>query len=669
MSTSGNGGDAEFEPETRLLPAVPAALPPVPPPSDPAPPVPPPSEPPPQPAPAVPPSSYERPPAGQQVGPPTGYERPPEQVPPPDDLIPQYPPPVPPPRPLRSWQVEAPESLPGESLTAYVPAPADEREPAAAGGSRLLRATGTMAVATAISRLTGGLKAAVLSAAIGIGLVGDAYTTANNLPNIVYELLIGGVLTSVVVPLLVHAQERDADGGVAYAQRLLSLITVLVVGATALAIVAAPLLTYAYGIRGDSAQVELANSLARILLLEIVFYGIGAVATSILNTRNVFGAPAWAPVLNNVIVIAVGFLFIGIRGTGPLTPDSISTGEVYLLGAGTTLGIAAQAIILIPVLRRVGVPVRFRRDWRGAGLSEVGRLGAWVLGYVAISQVSLIVFSNVANTAAREGGLGSNAYANANLLFQLPYGVLGVALLTALHPRMSRAAAHGDTPALVRDLSLGARLTSLGLIPVAALFMVFGPNVAIVVFAHGQVGVDQARTVGTALALSGIGLVPFALTLLHMRVFYAMKDARTPTLLNLVMVAVRVPAALLVPLLVEPENVVPALGAVNALSFCVGAVVGQSLLRRRFGHVDTWSILRTGAVVSGFAAVGVAAAYIVVSWLIPDADSPLRSLFTIGIGSVVLGIVLVAGLWLVRLPEIRDTVSGLRRRSDDATKQ
>jgi len=606
-------------PTTALLPAVPAALPPVPPPGPPGPPV------------------------------------------PPVDQLPQYPPPVPPPRPLRSWQVEAPESLPGESLTMTIPAPADEREPAVSGGPRLLRAAGTMAVATAVSRVTGALKAAVLAAAIGFGLVGDAYTTANILPNIIYELLIGGVLTSVVVPLLVRAQEHDADGGVAYAQRLLSLITVLVVAGTLLAVIAAPVLTWAYGIRGDTDQVALANSLARILLLEIIFYGIGAVATSILNTRNAFGPPAWAPVLNNLIVIAVGFLFIAIRGTGPLTPGTITTGEIYLLGVGTTLGIAAQALILMPALRRVGVPVRFRRDWKGAGLGEIRRLGAWLLGYVAISQLSLIVFTNLANTAAREGGLGSNAYASANLLFQLPYGVLGVALLTALHPRMSRAAARGDTPALIRDLSLGARLTSLGLIPVAALFIAFGPNVAIAVFAYGRVGVDDARTVGFALALNAIGLVPFALTLLHMRVFYALKDARTPTMINLIMVGVRIPVALLVSLLVEPEDVVPALGAVNALSFCVGAVVGQTLLRRKFGQVDTWRILRTGAVVTGLAALGAVAAYALVALVLPDADSPLRSLLVVGMGSVVVGTVVVLGLWLLRLPDIQETVAGLRR--------
>lgn len=640
---------------TQLLPLVPAALPPVPPPMPYAPPAPPAGA-----GPAGPPS----PPRPQGPQGPPGPSRPHDdlQAEPPADEIPQYPPPVPPPRPLRSWQVEAPENLPGESLTGFVPAPADERDLADAGGPRLLRAASTMAVATAVSRITGGLKAAVLSAAIGIGLVGDAYTTANILPNIIYELLIGGVLTSVVVPLLVHAQERDSDGGVAYAQRLLSLITMLVVVGTALAVLAAPILTYAYGIRGDADQVALANTLARILLLEIIFYGIGAIATAILNTRSAFAPPAWAPVLNNVIVIAVGFLFIALRGADPLTPATITVGEVYLLGFGTTLGIVVQALVLMPALRRVGVPVRFRRDLRGAGLGEIRRIGAWVLTYVAISQVSLIVISNVANTAAREGGLGSNAYANANLLFQLPYGVVGVALLTALHPRMSRAAARGDIPGLIRDLSLGARLNCLALIPVAALFVAFGPNIAIVVFAHGQVTVEDARTVGAAVALSGIGLVPFALTLLHMRVFYALKDARTPTMLNLVMVGVRIPAALLVPLLVEPQSVVPALGAVNALSFCVGAVVGQILLRRKFGHIDTWRVLRTGAVVGLVAAVGAAAAYWVVGLLMPDSDSPLRSLIVVGMGSVVVGTVVVAGLWLVPLPEIRETVAGLRRR-------
>jgi putative peptidoglycan lipid II flippase len=216
---------------------------------------------------------------------------------------------------------------------------AERREgaPGAAGG--ILRAAGTMAVATLVSRITGLLRTVVLAAALGVGLVADAYNTVNTLPNIVYELLLGGVLTSVVVPLLVHAQERDRDGGTAYAQRLATIATAGLVAVTGLAILIAPLLTRLYGITDDPEQVRLANWLARILLVEIVFYGVGALAQAVLNSRDVFGPPAWAPVLNNLVVIATGLLFMASTGPGPLEPVDITAGQVWLLAGGTTLGI------------------------------------------------------------------------------------------------------------------------------------------------------------------------------------------------------------------------------------------------------------------------------------------------------------------------------------------
>src|SRR3954451_7388901 len=208
---------------------------------------------------------------------------------------------------------------------------AERREgaPGAAGG--ILRAVGTMAVATLVSRVTGLLRTMVLVAALGVTAVGDAYNTANTLPNIVYELLLGGVLASVVVPLLVHAQERDRDGGTAYAQRLSTIALSGLVVVTAVAILAAPLLTRIYNISGDPDQVRLANWLARLLLIEIVFYGVGALAQAILNSRGVFGPPAWAPVLNNVVVIATGITFLAMSGPGDLTPATITDAQVWLL--------------------------------------------------------------------------------------------------------------------------------------------------------------------------------------------------------------------------------------------------------------------------------------------------------------------------------------------------
>ena len=244
-------------------------------------------------------------------------------VPPPQPRTP----PAPPPATRDRWVPAADDTQVMTSLPPVPRGPVDElaedieaRE-GKLGATRILRAAGTMAVATLVSRITGLLRTIVMAAALGVGLVNDAYTTANTLPNIVYKLLLGGVLTtSVIVPLLVHAQERDRDGGTAYAQRLATIATAGLPVVTALAILVAPLLTSLYGIADDPEQVRLANWLARILLVEIVFYGVGALAQAILNSRDVFGPPAWAPVLNNVVVIATGLLFIAASGPGDLEP-------------------------------------------------------------------------------------------------------------------------------------------------------------------------------------------------------------------------------------------------------------------------------------------------------------------------------------------------------------
>jgi putative peptidoglycan lipid II flippase len=371
--------------------------------------------------------------------------------------------------------------------------------------------------------------------------------------------------------------------------------------------------------------VHLANWLARLLLVEIVFYGIGALATAILNSRDVFGPPAWAPVLNNVVVIVTGGLFIAGSGAGGLTPATIAPWQVWLLGVGTTLGIAAQALVLLPVLRRAGVPLRLRWGLRQTGLREAGTLGLWVIGYVAISQVGVLVATNVANTAGREGGLGSQAFAFASLLFQMPYGIIGVALLTALLPRMSRAASRSDVPGVIEDLGLGTRLSALGLLPMSA-------------------------------ALS-------AVTLLQLRVFYAMRDARTPTLIQAGMVAVRVPLLVLVGTLLDPRNVVAGLMFVTSVTYVAGWIIGDVLLRRRLGQLPTGQTL---PVVGRIAAVSAAAGILgelVVRLLQPVVGTGTAgSLVTLVVGTVVIGAAALAGTSVARVPELREPLAAVRAR-------
>ncbi|MCZ2858822.1 murein biosynthesis integral membrane protein MurJ [Blastococcus sp. VKM Ac-2987] len=609
--------------------------------------------------------------------PPPSHPRPPlPPVPPPPAARPRSAatpvPPLPPLPPLRHRWVPAADETQVFPMPVLPPVPravqetdedVERREGAPGASGGILRAAGTMAVATLVSRITGLLRTMVLAAALGVGLFADAYNTVNTLPNIVYELLLGGVLTSVIVPLLVHAQERDRDDGVAYAQRLATIALTGLLVMTVLAVLAAPLLTSLLGLDEDPEQYRVANWLARILLVEIVFYGLGAFAQAILNSRGIFGPPAWAPVLNNVVVIATGVAFLVAAGPGALEPGTVAPGLVWLLGIGTVLGIALQAVVLVPLLRKAGVPLRPRWGLRDTGLREAGTLGLWVIGYVAVSQIGVVVALRIANAAQREGGLGSTAFQYASLLFQMPYGIIGVALLTALVPRMSRAAAREDVPGVVQDLSLGTRLSALGLLPVTAVLTVLGPPLGVLAFARGNTSVDEAQAIGTALAVGAFGLLPMAVTLLQLRVFYAMKDARTPTLIQIGMVAVRVPLLVLVPVVVGPELVVAGLMLVTSLTYIAGWIIGDLALRRRFGGLRT---RETFGPLARIAAVAVAAGLVggLVRIVTDDllGRSTTGSLLQVLIGTVVVGGVALVGLVVARVPELREPLAAVRAR-------
>ena len=321
-------------------------------------------------------------------------------------------------------------------------------------GEALARASGSMAVATVVSRVTGLVARLLLAAALGFGVVNDSYSVANELPNMVYELLLGGVLSSVAIPVLVRAQRSDPDSGLAYAQRLLTMSTVALLVGTAAAVAAAPLLIRLSVTSGPHASPELATAFAYLLLPEILFYGLAALVGAVLNSRGVFGPPAWAPVANNLVLIAVIGAYLATPGRISLQPNLMGEVKLWVLGVGTTLGIAVQAAVLLPALRRSGFQWRWRWGW-DRRLSAFGGLAFWVFLYVLAGQLGLIITYRIA-AATAAGGVSTYAYAWTLLI--VPYGVLGNSVLTALMPRLSRAAAEGNLSGLVADLSLCRRL-------------------------------------------------------------------------------------------------------------------------------------------------------------------------------------------------------------------
>ncbi len=542
--------------------------------------------------------------------------------------------------------------------------PADDgRAPPVAGpGSdlddrSLVRAGGSVALATLVSRLTGFLRTVALVATIGLALVNSSYTVANTLPVSVYQLLLGGVLSSVVVPVLVRAARDDADGGDGFSHLLLTLGAVGLAAATALATVGAPVLVGLYVSTGDAFDPELAVAFAYLLLPQIFGYGMGALIGAMLNTRGLFGPAAWAPVLNNAVVLAALAVYWSLPapagGAAGDTVGGIGAAQLLVLGLGTTAGVAAQALVLVVALRRTGFRWRWRWAW-DRRLTAFAGAAAWVLAYVLVGQVGLAVTNRVAS-AADEGAIA--VYANAWLLLQVPYGVLGVSLLTVLMPRMSAAAAAGRVDRVVDDLALGTRLSVVALLPVAVGLTAFGPALGVALFSWGRSGVDAAAVLGETVAASAFGLLPLAVVMLQLRVFYALDDARTPTLVMLVMTAFRVPAVLLTPQVLPAERVVLGLAAANAAAFGVGAVVGGVWLRRRLGPLRTRSALGVGVRTGVSAAAAVAAAVAVdgvvdgaVDGVLGAAGPVAAAWRTLAVAAVVGTAVHLAGMRVLRVP-------------------
>jgi putative peptidoglycan lipid II flippase len=531
-------------------------------------------------------------------------------------------------------------------------------EPAAPS---LLASSRTMAIASLVSRITGFLRSIAIAAAVGAGIysVGDAYGLANTLPNMVYELLLGGVLTSVLIPVLVKAQQDDQDHGVAYTQRLLSIATASLAGATLLAVLAAPWLIGIFG--GPPEYRSVAALWATLLLPEIFFYGLGAMIAAILNSRHSYGWPAWAPVLNNLITIAAALLFLLVPGPEKLSTGTITDTQILVLGIGTTLGIAAQALVLLVPLRRIGFQWqwRFRASPNEAGrMAEFRTLTLWVLGYVVVSQLGVVVVNRVAN---QNGGV--QIFALADLLFMVPYGILGVSLLTALMPRMSRSAARGDTAGVLEDLRLGSRLSAVALIPISVGLMVFGPAFTSVILL-GRFSQSNARLTGVALAAGAFGLLPFAVVMLQQRVFYAMRDARTPTFINLAMVLTKIALVLAGSQLLHGRAVIVGLTVSTSTSYLVGCLVGYWLLRRQFGELRFGPVARTiGWISVAAAAGGVVGLLVVLGGNAVLGDGRVAALVELVVGGALGGIVAVLLALRLPLPEVAQIASAVRGRA------
>jgi len=466
-----------------------------------------------------------------------------------------------------------------------------------------------MALATLVSRITGFARIVLLAAILGAAL-SSAFTVANQLPNLIAALVLEATFTAIFVPVLTRAEREDSDGGAAFVRRLMTLATTVLAVATVLSVAGAPVLVRL--MLGNDPQVNqpLTTAFAYLLLPQVIFYGLSSVFMAILNNRNIFGAPAWAPVINNVVAIATLGVYLAVPGQLSVDPVEMGNAKLLVLGIGTTLGVVAQAAVLYFAIRAQKISLRplWGIDER---LKRFGAMAGAMVLYVLISQAGLIVGNQIASTAAASGPA---IYTYAWLVLMLPFGIIGVTVLTVVMPRLSRNAAAEDIPAVLADLSLATRLTMVTLIPVVALMTVGGPAIGSALFAYGKFGEVDANYLGIAIALSSFTLIPYALVLLQLRVFYAREHPWTPILIIVVITAVKIGASILAPHLTDDRELVAGyLGLANGIGFAAGAVMGHVLLRRslrppRGGLLDA-AVIRTIMVTTAASLLAGLAAY------------------------------------------------------------
>jgi putative peptidoglycan lipid II flippase len=538
-----------------------------------------------------------------------------------------------------------------------------------------MRSSALMASGTVISRLTGVLRDVAAAAALGFYLVADAFSLGNSLPTIIYILVVGGALNAVFVPQLVRRMKDDPDGGQAYADRLLTLVGTVLLALSLVAVLAAPLIVDLYTPADyPQAEFELAVAFARLCLPQILFYGIYTMLSQVLNARGQFGAPMYAPIANNIIAIATFLLFIAVAGTSAAADGNLTSSQVLILGIGTTLGVVLQALILIPILLRSGHVWRLRFDWRDAGLGRAGILAFWTVGLVLVNQATYVVISrlatqaNVDATAAGVTAAGLTTYQKAHLVFMLPHSVITVSIVTAMLPALSRLAHSGDLPRVGREIGSTMRLVSAFIIPIAAILMVTGSGLAVLLFGYGAAIPAQAAIMGQIVSVFMIALLPFTLFYVLLRGFYALEDTRTPFFISvafsLVWLVLAVPLFRIVG---SGGPQVASLALAYGVSYWVGMVVAWITLARRVGGVDSGrtikALLRMSLAGAFALLLMVGTRALLVAYVTgPGADDKGSVLLTVVTVSAVGSLAYLGASLILRISEVSEMMGVVKRK-------
>jgi putative peptidoglycan lipid II flippase len=462
--------------------------------------------------------------------------------------------------------------------------------------------TAVMAVGTALSRVTGFGRVFALAYALGLTRVADTYNLANTTPNIVYELVVGGVLSATLLPVFVRLNAtHDEDDAWRGASAVVTVVGAVVLGLSVVLVVGAPLFIRLYTLANTSAgaddQRAMATFLLRLFAPQVAFYGLVTVSTALLNAHRRFALPMFAPILNNLVVIGVLLAFPHVASDLSLHRLASDHSDLLFLGLGTTAGVAAMALPqIIGIMRRARGRLRLRWDPHHEAVRTVVRLSLWTFGFTAANQVAYWVVLLLAN---RRGGELSAYQAAFQYFFMLPHGVIAVSLMSALQPDLAEHWSLGRVEEFRARLGTGLRALVAVLVPAAVGYITLGRPIVRLLIGHGAMSAGDVNVVADVLALMAAGLPAFSAYLMLMRAFQAMQDARQVFFLYLLENGVNIALALAL----YPSMGVRGLALAFSLAYTAGTAGALVVMRRRIGGVEGRTLAATVARVVAASAV------------------------------------------------------------------
>ncbi|MBN9104980.1 MAG: murein biosynthesis integral membrane protein MurJ [Propionibacteriaceae bacterium] len=548
------------------------------------------------------------------------------------------------------------------------PSPTSEGQPIGAptdaaeqGGRRLLNATAVMASGTAVSRVLGLVRAMLIAIVLGNATVqANTFTLAMTVPNSLYILLAGGTLNNVLVPQIVRAVSHDSDGGKAFIDRIITGLVLVLGVLTAIITLATPLVMSIYA-NSSFRTPEMAEHWRALLLMsyltmpQLFFYGIFFLIGQVLNAREKFGPMMWAPILNNVVSIAVFGAYLWIWGTQSATGQAFTDQQVWVLGVGSTIGIAVQTLVLLPYLKRAGFTYRPRFDLKGTGLGATFHIAKWMIGYVALTSLAQVVVVNLASNS------GVGAYQNAYVIWILPHSLITVSLSTAMLPTASKFAAAHDFGGVASETTRALRLALTFLVPSAIGFAVLFDPISAIIYGHGA-GAADYHVVAWALAMFAIGLIPYTIQYLYLRAFYALDNTRTPFLLQIPISGANALLAVLLVLAWDDPQTVPARLALSyTLAYVVGLFITHRALKRRLPLLDGRKIAAHAGLLA-LATLPAAALAWVITWWFDRYDSRLLQLLGLALAALLAVLAFFFTAKRLGVPETASMLDILRRR-------